>query len=570
MAWQERALKYIDLVPELNFASRFYAKMLKQARLFPGRALSDGTIEEIQEGPPVDLLARIRDPGGGRSQIQGSYGRLMFTTGEGVLFGRNLEDPARERWSFVWSGELDIKKDEGTGLVTEIVHKKTGTAGQPKTYGPEEAVAYSMWTPHPRHSAEPDSPMRSVLDIAEELIILTMAVRATAVTRLTEGIMFLPQELSPGSIDPEGDEDPENDPFATDWADHLVAQVENFGEAEARVPFIAWVNSDLIEKIRHIKTHDPANDYMERELRKEAVERLAIGLDWPPEALTGLGGTNHWAALQILGDQWKSHGLSVAQQFAGDLVDAYLRPALRDEKDEGADDVVIGIDASQIVVKADRSDDARAGLREGAIGPRGWRKLTNTPEDYAPNEEERAWILELRGKGTAVAAPRERERESTVEEPPLPGPEGDSGRRTRVVASAMRELGAAELALMRCRELAGLRLRNKGTWEALERICLDCAESANGKSHSLVASTVGSETLQRLHLDPLVLVRGGADHFCELLVSWGYSQAQAAAIAEMIEVYAARTLFEGQMPSLPSGFEAQVVRTREITGAVVS
>ena len=35
LIWQERALEYVRIVPELNFASRFYPRMLKQLRLFP-------------------------------------------------------------------------------------------------------------------------------------------------------------------------------------------------------------------------------------------------------------------------------------------------------------------------------------------------------------------------------------------------------------------------------------------------------------------------------------------------------------------------------------------------------
>lgn len=35
MPWQDRALTYVDQIPELNYASRFYARMLRQLRLYP-------------------------------------------------------------------------------------------------------------------------------------------------------------------------------------------------------------------------------------------------------------------------------------------------------------------------------------------------------------------------------------------------------------------------------------------------------------------------------------------------------------------------------------------------------
>lgn len=563
MPWQGRALQYIDLVPELNFASRFYARMMKPVRFYPGLLEDDGTITRIIEGDPVDVLNRIQDPGGGRSMIQWSYGRLIFTTGEGNLFGRDL-DTDEERWSFVWSDELKIEK-ETDGSIRSITHKPSGEESKVE-YGPNEAVVYKMWTPHPRMSGEADSPMRSVLDIAEELIILTQAVRATGVTRLTNGVLFMPNQIMPLKPTPEADEDPDDDPFVSEWADHMSAQVENFGSAEAREPFVAWVDGDWIDKIKHLPMHDPQTDYMERELRKEAVDRLSIGLDMPPEALKGLGDTNHWAAMQILGDMWKSHGSSVAQQFASDIAEVYQRPTLREMEYEDWQRAVLGIDASEVVVRPDRSDDADKALDRGAISLPAYRRLKNIPEKDGPSDEERQELLEFkRGghsqNGTGVGDGAD---ESS---PADPGPEGDSGRRTRVVAAA-REIGASEMALMRCRELAGTRLRHTKTWNALAAICLDCQNDAQDRPLGLVATVLGPDIIQRLHLEPMTLVRGGADTLRGLLKAWGYSDAQSEALAEMVEIYAARTLFDERISSLPAAVGSQIEQMKELTYAL--
>jgi hypothetical protein len=50
---------------------------------------------------------------------------------------------------------------------------------------------------------------------------------------------------------------------------------------------------------------DPTQLYPETGLRREAVERLAIGLDMPPEVLLGLGDSNHWSAWQVDEQTWK-------------------------------------------------------------------------------------------------------------------------------------------------------------------------------------------------------------------------------------------------------------------------
>jgi hypothetical protein len=562
LPWQKHALEVVRVVPELGYASRFYSRMLKQLRIYPAMRNAQDQKEEIKTGLPVDILNRIQDPGGGRSQILSSYGRLMCITGEGVLFGRDLETE-RERWSFVWNDEVKIETDS-RGEPTKIIHK-LGRSGETREYSPEQAVCYRLWSPSPENSYEAESPLQANLEIAEELIILTKSVRATAVSRLINGLLFMPSEISPPPEEPLGEEDPYNDPWSADFLEHVVTQIETPGTAEAAAPLISWVAGEWIDKIKWISVHDPQTDYMERDLRKEAIERLAYGMDMPPEALMGLGNSNHWAAMQILGDMWKSHGAPVAQQFCDELGAAYLQPALRDAGYPDWADVVVDFDASQVVVKADRSDDADSAAKLAMISPRGYRILKNIPEEYAPSDEERKQILEALGRGQQPREQSQPQRDPAEDGPPLPGPEGDSGRRTRVVtssAASFEAMGAAMMALSRCRELAGYRLWLK------QKHCPECFEQADGQPHALVASIVGPETVERLGLGPRRLVQGGTDSFKDMLVYWDYSPKQASAICELIETFAARTLYDERLPQLPSGFAAHLDRAKGMDNAL--
>ena len=566
MGWQTRALEYCRIVPELNFASRFYSRMLKQLRIYPAKLGEHDEKKEIRSGPPVEVLNRIQDPGGGRSQILRNYGRLMFATGEGLLFGRSLGSET-EKWTFIWNEELRVETFSD-GKPRKFFHKVGG--GKEIEYGPEEAIAYRMWTPDPGMSWQAEAPMQAALEIAEELIILTKSVRATATTRLLNGLLFLPVEALPPVEEIQGgSEDPESDPWTSDFIEHVSTQIENPGTAEAKVPLISWLAGEHIPNIRHLQLHDPQTDYMERDLRKEAIDRLAWGLDMPPEALKGLGDTNHWAAMQILGDMWKSHGAPLAEQFCDEISSAYLQPALKDEGFAEWDKIVAHYDASQITVKPDRSEDADNAAKYAMISPRGYRQLKNIPEDLAPSEEERLQILEVLGRSPQKAQRVEEQspngNDPARDGPPLPGAEGDSGRRTRVVtsaAAAYEAMGAAMMALARCRELAGIRLWQK------QRTCPDCFEKADGLPHSLVASALGPGIVQQVGWDPLRLVRGGADTLQDMLVYWDYSPKQAQALAELIESFAARTLYDERLPQLPSGFAAHLERAKELDSAV--
>lgn len=568
LPWQKKALDYVDLVPELNYASRFYSRMLKRVVIFPAFRGTDDRPEPIEEGLPVDLLDRIQDPGGGRSTLQGSYGRLMFITGEGYLFGRDLNTD-NERWSFVWNSELEFGDD---GKITW----KPTFQGEGRTYGPSQAVAYRMWNPHPSYSGEADSPMHGVLEVAEELHILTQSVRATAVTRMVNGLLKVPTELSFGAAEAVGDENPEANPFLEDLITHITGVVENAGTAEAAAPFIAEAASEFLEGLEWISLHDPQTDYMERELRKESIQRLAHGLDMPPEVLLGMGQVNHWGSRSITHDMWRSHGAPVAEQFCDDLSEAYLRPALKEAGFERWNEVVVAYDDAEVVVSPDRTEDADKAIQNLGIGWEWYRKMKGIPEAAAPDDEEFKLLLALRLRdpsflvGTQYApsiVPGERGPVRGVdtglpaeEEPPSPGVDGVS-REERTASAQI--LGAAQMGIRRCRGAAGARLRTRMKDNPELNALID------GKPNVLVASLIGPEKLAEMKAPtPLDLVQGGTDDFCGLLIDWGFSEGQAQGLSEMLLVFASKTLFDSEVALLPPGFVAQVVRAQEVSKVI--
>lgn len=543
--WQLRALLYYDQIGEISFTSKFLARQIGRVRFYPARKGTDGTIEEITEGVAADLLNQIQDPGGGQSQLLFDFGRLMFITGEGVLF--SYRDGTR--WKFLWKDEVKIR-DDGSAVRLDANQKETNEVG----------VGYRFWTPHPRHSDEPDSPMRSVMDICEELILLTLSVRSTATTRLTNGVFVVPTEISPSPSGTGGDEDPENNPLLADWIEHVSAQKENVGSAEAAVPFLLEAGYEYLDKVAWIKTHDPATDYMEKDLRLEALKRLSLSLDMSPEDLMGYTDANHWTSRSVQLDRWRMFGYNKAELWASSLNDAYLRPALEQAGEDPAD-VLIGFDDSQVVISPDRTEDALKAQAQGIINGKAARTALGWKEsDKLDGEEkEEFFALKLREPlllDGEMALPARGPLPSTngrnpEDGPPEPSANRGVSRQESRTASA-RIHGAAELALLRCRELAGIRIRHK---------CKDCAE---GHPDAVVASVLGRTAAP----EPMKLVAGGADGFRSYLCASGIEKTQAASLAQVLEVFAAKTLFDPQQPDLPSGFMAQVEKAREVSSAV--
>lgn len=573
--WQYRALFYNDAIGELHYASNFYARMLKRLRIYPGLLNDEGQVTEITSGPPLDQLNRIQDPGGGRTAILGMYGKLMFVTGEGYLFGQGIDAESRdteENWKFVWREELRF---DDYGKVTHVLAPQlpfeqldfTPAESDWEEIPPGSAVAYRMWTPHPRYSAWPDSPMRAVLEEAEELLILSRSVLATATSRLARApLMLIPQEIAPAPPESQGDEDPMNDPFMRDMTAHLERAIEDPAAAASIAPFILYGQSEWLDRIRTIDLHNSQTDYLERDLRAEAIIRLVRGLDLPPEVVDGMSNANHWAAWWISDDMWRSHGAPVAEQFCDDLAEAFLRPALRQEGFTEWNRVVVAYDASAVVVNPDRSKDADQAWDRGAISYKAYRNAKNfTEQDKPSDDEHQEWLATRKvilapdgtplpdtGAGTGVVPAHQIEiGDAPGDQPGTPaGEPGPVSEGTNLPASALRLEGAAAMALARCRELAGARIRSR------KDTCPHCLNGHGDTPNALLASALGRAGLEPLGApEPRSLVAGGSDGLMTLLRSWHYSPEEAQTICDLLEIHAARTLFQPN-PQPPAGLVA--------------
>lgn len=544
--WQTRALKSYDQIGELHFSAQFLARMMSRVRFFPARISSGGQLEEITSGPAFDAMQVVQDPGGGRARVQYDYGRLMMVTGEGALFfsGSGVR--------FLWRDEIKVS-DDGTTVRLDRQQKPV-----------EPGTAYRLWTPHPRHSEEADSPVRSVLDICEELLVLTSSVRSTATTRKTAGILAFAQDFSPDPLLTGQDEDPEANPMLSDMIEHLKAQIEKPGTAEASMPYLWEVplapGERLSDRIQWIRLHDPATDFMERDLRIEAIRRLALSMDMPPEALLGMTDANHWTAQQVMHDMWRSFGIDKAQQFARDLNQVYLRPLML-AAGEPVMEIVLGLDDSQVFISPDRTTIANDALDRVAIDREGYRKLAGIPDEFKPDPEEEALLVGLRtrnpqlvgldlGQRGPIAEPQQAANPSNG--PPAPT-NGRPGSRQEAQTAAI--VGAAQMALRQARAKAGARLRSH------QHSCEECRERTKETPASLVAAVLGQEQVSSFGLDPRRLVAGGTSEFRGILDEWGFDTTGCDTLCARLEAWAAHTLFL-QSVELPPGFAAQVEEAR--------
>lgn len=567
--WQARAWAYYQLVGEAHDAAQFYGKHLSKLDVFPEylndkgewiKVTVDGTGDE--EVPhATDLLGiwdRVQDPNGGRSAMFRNYGQHRFIAGESYLLvteSQVADGEPTEKWEIVSTDELRKNGDKwrrvkAPGMIEESLSDLPDDALEPL---PGTAVVYRMWRPHPRFSELPDAPMSGVLDVCEELVILTRAVRARARSRIAGAGLF----LYPNDVDFESEDDPdgqaqedgdESTPFERNLRKAMMMAVEDEGDASALVPVMAGVPPDSVEKFKLIDFGQAAKEYPEIQLRDEAVTRFARGVDMPVEIVLGLGSANHWTSWMIDRQTWKAHVQPVAEEMVSDFSGVYYRPAVKAAALSGVDEarVRLNYDASKIVNNPDQSKDAQATHDRFALSDASLRVAGGWDESDAPSEDELAARVErlatAKGRGAAVTGlggtSDVSQQNVEVDTAPATQPDGSQ-------ASAALE-GAMALAVTRCHEMAGSRIRTR----LQRRPNAEYEARIDRVPNRTVSMTLGQQDVMKLQLAGKQLVAGGSECLAGWMQDAGYPQEWIDQCCRDVEEEALRTLWRPKVQAV--------------------
>ncbi len=587
--WQARALNYYDMVGEVNFSSQFYSRTLAKVRTFAAVLDENGDPQESDDPKLTALWDRVQDPSGGRAELQAQYGRLMFIIGEGYLTCTPDTDWG-EVWEFLSPNELRVQpggyfvryRAPQIGIQNYVNAPPDAETVEPGVDGgPDQVIAYRLWKKHPSYSWWPDSSMHAVLDILEELLLLTLAVRAQAKSRAANnGILLWPDEMALPSLDVQGQEDATTDPFFDEFAESWVAPIINPGSASAGQPLFVRMNKDMIQESnggpRYLTLN--ANDaYAETGMRTELIRRYAMGVDLPPEQLLGLQDSSHWSAWLVDESSWKAHLMPITQQMCNDFGSSYLRPAARKAGITNWARVVVGYDATEVINHPDKGKDFLDLYNARAVSKEALRRAKGATEDDAPSEDELNEMIGVQIRDGSLALygipsvrsniePEPGEIESATGSTDLPTagntgadvekgpPPGGPPPREPVTASAYRILGGADVAVERCRELAGARLKRR----AQNKKRGDCLARINGADNTLVAAALGDMLDSLADGDNLALVDGGAQSLVASVIRVGVSEDVAQQIAQQIEQHAADTLSLPDPGPLPDDLAALI------------
>lgn len=420
--WQSEAWDLFDSVGEEHFLAGTLAAYMGQARLYVGKQPENPTddLVPIEQGPAVDLLDLLRGQGGQLNQMLTRFGINLFVAGDGYLVGVPRDDyqappPAPTDTSYITTIPPDIEQGYRVPLdqvdwsmrSVEEVRVSQGQViiddGSPdangelkgRTYNAEDVFLVRVWRPHPRKYWWADSPTKASLSVLRELVALTMHVSAQVDSRLAgAGVLVFPSEAeeavkaqlqATGQIEQDGDE-AEDDPVISALMTAMIDPLKNRDSAAAVVPLVLTVPAEYADRIRKIDFSTPLDDKAET-MREEAIRRLALGQDCPPELLLGTDSMNHWGAWLVKEDTVTTHLEPPLALVCDALTTGFLWPLLVQQgmSEEEVGEYVIWYDVDHLIIRPNRSQDAKDLYGAGAISAEALRDANGFNDEDAPD-----------------------------------------------------------------------------------------------------------------------------------------------------------------------------------------
>jgi hypothetical protein len=413
-AWQQEAIELYSEVGELRYLANATANAASRAHIYVGKWDPESS-EPVEVVDP--LVRAIWDHLGGgtlgRSEMVKRLFIQLFVPGDGYLIGippGYLDDAQRIDPQLLRIGDLSwhvLSATEVTvaqGLLS--IDRGDGVVKMPA----EQAVIVRAWRPNPFRWWQADSPVRSNLPVLRELVGLTKHVSATIDSRLAGAGMLLIGESFSVLSGQSPDADDAADPVMAALMDAMLTAIKDRDAASAVVPIILQGPDDAIDKVQHLNFSTPF-DAGTKDLRDEAIRRLALGLDAPPEVLLGIGTSNHWNAWIIQDDVVRTHIDPALALICDALTTDYLWPMLEDNGVADPHSYAVWWDASVLTQRADRSAEAIQLFGLGTITAEALRRETGFEETDAPEEDDPALTMALR---LVEASP------SLISEPGLP------------------------------------------------------------------------------------------------------------------------------------------------------
>lgn len=439
-AWQPIVWNYRRSIGELGQALRMKANLISKVGFTaayqpPGEdepiiLTGDPAKDKDQEGKPlvpphvaqaaIECVAALPWEEG-----YGWTGRIITgfdVPGEVWLHGFPGED-GEEEWKVRSTSEVVPSGTGGLAVITQ-----PGVAARP--LDPENETLIRLWVPDPEFGDMPDSPLRTLQDVCEDVILAGREIRAAAMSRIAaNGILKVPNGVTMVR-DGEPVATPENSNFVAGFTAAMTAPINNEGHVSAVVPIMVTGEPEELEAFDHLEVSRRTDESVLG--RQEAgLGRIADSIDLPREAMKGtIGEANHWSAWLIDAQTFDNHLAPGCRLIVDSLTMSYFRRRLmapaplgwgltRDE----AYSVRVWYDASTLTRNTNRSSDADEAMDRGAISYDAYLKAKGfDPESDKASEEDIQRLLAVKSAAPQDSMGKLLEMIAGIKEDPKPPP----------------------------------------------------------------------------------------------------------------------------------------------------
>ena len=398
--WQKVVWDSYDCVGEYRYVCDWLGGMVGKTRLYAGE-ISGGEVHEVKDGPAAEFVDALFGSPAEKSEIMRQLGIHFTVAGEAILLGTATEvapgDFVDDSWYVIASSELTYSGPENDR------HYRANGEEIPG----DSHTAVRVWRPHPLRFGESNSASRAVIGILEQLRTLDAHTMAQLTSRLAgAGLLMLSDQLTlPTRKDAEGNEIPSGstpDEVIATLAKAMSAALEDRGSASALVPIVLTAPTEAIEASKLMTFWTPLDEHS-KELRDEALRRLGLGMDVPPEVVTGVAEANHWAAWASDESGIKAHGEPLAAIVTQALTKGLLWPTLQREGVPDHTRYVIAGDTSAMRLRPNRAKEALELWDRGVLNNDALVRETGFDPDDVPTDEQYArWVLQRIASGSAT------------------------------------------------------------------------------------------------------------------------------------------------------------------------
>lgn len=389
--WQWEAWRHYDICGELRFVVNWIGNAVSRCRMYAAQVASDGTVgDEVTDERVKTIAETMFGTPAAKAQAQRLMGINMMVAGDVFIVAEGYQNADQDKWYVCSSSEVYRRGDD------IMVRRSITHGGGNYKLDPQKDLLIRAWNPHPRRYDAADSTTRAILPVLREMEQATKRVFAELDSRLAgAGILLLPDNIDfPRSPNEQpGVEQPSGVAGFMELLQRTMAtSLQQRDNAAAIVPLILQAAPDALDKIKHLTFDSQISEHISQ-MRKDAVERMSMALDIPPEVLTGMGKSNHWSSWQIEESSIKVHIEPLLIQLADALNIGYFQPALKAAGVPNPEKMTLWFDIAALTVRPNRSDQALQFAEKELISAKAARENAAFTEDDAPTQQEVTYAL---------------------------------------------------------------------------------------------------------------------------------------------------------------------------------